>query len=76
MATAVRPTPADSSGSSRIVAAPNTAVTPRSVRSSRDASVRLAAQPRGRQRQVVEGRAVMVVGVVAVLAALEQRRRT
>jgi hypothetical protein len=39
VATAVRPTPADSIGSRRIVAAPNTAVTPRRVRSSRDASV-------------------------------------
>ena len=38
-ATAVRPMPSDSSGSSRIVAVPNTAVTPRSVCSSSDASV-------------------------------------
>ena len=33
----------------------------------------LAAQPRGRQGQVVEGRPVMVERVVAVLAAFEQR---
>ena len=39
VATAVRPIPADNSSSSRIVAAPNTAVTPRRVRSSSDASV-------------------------------------
>jgi hypothetical protein len=38
-ATAVRPMPSDNSGSSRIVAVPNIAVTPRSVCSSRDASV-------------------------------------
>ena len=65
--------PAGSSGSSRIVAAPNATGTPRSVHSSVRGQRRLAAKPGDRQRQVVERRAVMVVGVVGVLAALEQR---